>query len=267
MEKIILSIVLLISVNISAQSNPETVNNLLQATGANAELQQLDAIFNAKIAEKKSSFENEADFEKFIQVMQSGFNSKNAEKYFVEYITLNGNEDSLKNVISMYQKPLMQEMNKVELEASDPAKQQEKMAFFQNMKENPLSQERIQMLVKLNNELGASEMTVNLLNNVIFAMANGANLSQPKEKQISEEELKTNLQSAFPPNFSQQMTNQVVALSMYTYKDVSDDKLAEYVNVWGKQLSKYYIQLLFGAYDYSFSKMGEEIGENLAEKM
>ena len=63
------------------------------------------------------------------------------------------------------------------------------------------------------------------------------------------------------------MTNQVVALSMYTYKDVSDEKLDEYVNVWEEPLSKYYIQLLFGAYDYSFSKMGEQMGESLAGKM
>lgn len=267
MKNIILSMALLISANILAQSNPETVSNLLQATGTNGELQQLDAVFNAKITEQKESFENEAYFEKFVQVMQSSFNSKNAEKYFVEYITLNGNEDSLKKVISMYENPLLQKMKKIELEANDPAKQQDKMAFFQNMKTNPLPQERIQLLVKLNEELGASQMTINLINNVVLSMANGANLSQPKEKQISEEELKTKLQSAFPPNFSQQMTNQIVALSMYTYKNVSDEKLTEYVNVWSKPLSKYYIQLVFGAYDYSFSKMGEVMGKSLVEKM
>jgi hypothetical protein len=223
MKQIILSLALLISADIFAQSNLETVNNLLQATGINKELQQLDAIFTAKIAEQKASFENEVSFEKFVQVMRSGFNSKNAEKYFIEYITLKGNEDSLKNVISMYENPLMQEMNKKELEANDPSKQQEKITFFQNMKDNPLSQERIQLLISLNKNLGASEMTVNLLKNVMFSMANGVNLNLPTEKQISEEELKKNFQAGFPANFKQQMTNQVVALSMYTYKDIDDE--------------------------------------------
>ena len=61
------------------------------------------------------------------------------------------------------------------------------------------------------------------------------------------------------------MTNQLIALSIYTYKDVSDRDLSEYIDLWSSPIGKYYTNLVFDAYDYSFSKMGEIIGKSFKE--
>jgi len=251
----------IISLNIYAQNKQEKVNTLLEKTGAKAEINQLDAVFSAKISEKQSKFENQDNFVKFKKIMTSNFNSENIEKYFKEYLINNSDVDSLNKIITMYNNPLIQKMNEIELKANDPENQKDKMTFFQNIKSNPPSQKRIQQLVQLNNELGTSEMSVKMLKNIIFSMANGANLSQPIEKQISSKDLKAKLESKLPPNFSQQMTNQVVALSIYTYKDINDEDLSEYIKLWSNPIGKYYIKMLFGAYDYSFSKIGKNTGK------
>jgi len=120
-------------------------------------------------------------------------------------------------------------------------------------------------LVALNNDIGASEMTVKIVKNMIFAMARGGNLSQPKEKQISEEELTKQLSLAFPANFSNQMANQIVAQFLFTYKDVSDEKLNKYIEIWKSSTAKYYNKEMMNAYDYSFSKMGELTGSAFKE--
>lgn len=249
--------------NTFAQSSKQTVNELIEITGLNEDINQLDAIFDAKISENKSSFENELDFQKFSEVMRGSFNSVNTQKHITEYLIKNSEEDSIKKMINIYQNPIMHEMHKVELKASNPENQHEKLTFFQDMKANPLPKQRIQLFIDLNNELQASETTVRMLKNIIFSIANGVNMAQSKEKQITEGELKTKLQTQFSPSFSQQMTNQIVALSMYTYKDISDEKLAEYVNIWSEPIAKYYTKLIFEAYDYSFSIMGKEMGKNI----
>ncbi|MEN8137481.1 MAG: hypothetical protein ABFR62_03535 [Bacteroidota bacterium] len=252
----------LFSLTAFSQSKHETVVELLGKTGSTEQIKQFDAIFEAQAAAKKSSFKTEEDFQKFNSIMKSGLNSKDAEKYIIEYFELNSNEDSLKKVISIYDNPLMKEFNKVELEANDPKNQQEQIAFFQNMQNNPPSQERIQQLVTLNNELGTSEMLVNLLNNVVLAMIKGVNYSMPNKEQISQEEIKNRLNESLPADFSQQMTNQIIAMSLYTYKDISDEKLDEYIKIWESPIGKYYISQMFGAFDYSFSKMGKNIGKS-----
>tara|TARA_R110001606_G_C15258620_1_gene638207 strand:- start:187 stop:987 length:801 start_codon:yes stop_codon:yes gene_type:complete len=263
----ILSLITLtfLSLNLFAQSSNQTVVELMEKSGSIEMLKQFDAITNSKIAEKKSSFENENEFKKFVAIMSSGFNSENAKKYFIEYFENNTNEENLKEVLSMYNAPLLIEMSKIELEANDLSKQQEQLAFFQNLKSNPPSQNRVQQLITLNNELGTSEMTVKLLQNMIVSMAKGANNAQPKEKQITLEELEQKISSSLPANFLQQMTNQIVALSMFTYKDVSDEKLEEYIKLWQTPTGQYYIKKTLEALDYTFSKMGEITGKSFGK--
>lgn len=264
--RIVTSIIIsFLSICSFAQSNQNTVNELFVISGTKEQLHQLDGLINSKIEEKKVTFEKTENFDLFKKVMTAGFNAINAEKYLIEYLVLNSNEDSLKKIISTFNTPFIQEFNKLELEANAPSRQNEQMAFFQNLQTNPPSQTRVQQLVALNNDIGASEMTVKIIKNMIFSMAQGGNLSQPKDKQISKDELTKQLSTAFPADFSTQMANQIVAQFIFTYKDVTDEKLSKYIDIWKTPTAKYYNQQMMAAYDYSFSKMGELTGNSFKE--
>ena len=130
-------VIFLICGNSFAQSSQKIVVELMEKSGLTTTFQQFDELINAEITEKKSSFEKEADFNKFASAMKSGFNSKNALKYFMEYFELYSNEDSLKSIIEIYESQFMQEMKRIELAANDPSKQQEQLTFFQGLKDNP----------------------------------------------------------------------------------------------------------------------------------
>lgn len=257
---IILSICL---TNSFAQSSKQIVNEVLSKSGSTAMFKQFDGILESKIAEKKSTFKTEDDFNKFASIMRSGFNSTKAEEYFIDYFAKFTNEDSLKSVIKLYNNPLMQEMTKLEEVANSPSKQQEMQNFFAGLSNNPPKQERIQSLVRLDNATGASEMTVKLLENMIFAMIKGGNQTQPKDKQVSQNEIENKLKTAFPDNFKQQMTNQLVAVWLFTYKEVDNDKLNSYIEKWESTTGKYFSKATIAALDYTFSKMGENFGVSL----
>lgn len=49
---------------------------------------------------------------------------------------------------------------------------------------------------------------------------------------------------------------------MFTYKDVSNEKPDEYIKVWQTPIGKYFINASLLAFDYSFSKMGEIVGNS-----
>lgn len=262
--KFITTIILSISLTSSfAQSSKQIVNEVLTKSGSAAMFKQFDGILDSKIAEKKSTFKNEDDFNKFASIMRSGFNSAKAEEYFIDYFAKFTNEDSLKSIIKIYNNPLMQEMTKLEEIANSPSKQQEMQNFFAGLSNNPPKQDRIQSLVRLNNATGATDMTVKLLENMIFAMIKGANQTQTEEQQISKTEIENKLKSAFPDSFKQQMTNQLVAVWLYTYKDVDNDKLNSYIQTWESSTGKYFSKATIAALDYTFSKMGENFGVSL----
>ena len=260
MKKVLISIVLVCTVfNGFTQNNIEKIKELIQVSGVGEEILQMQAIFSAKLAEKKVSFSDEEEFNNFSKIMQSSFNSTSTEKYLVEYLEDNVSIDSLISIIAIFDNPMIQSMQKIELAANNPDRQQDKMNFFQNMKKSPLPQERIQLLVNLNNELEVANKIKSMLENIMFSIAKGININEPKEKQVTEKSLKTKI----PSHIYQQINNQIIALSMYTYKDISNDDLKEYLNIWMTPIAKYYIKILFEGYDYSFSKMGENLGKGL----
>ena len=56
------------------------------------------------------------------------------------------------------------------------------------------------------------------------------------------------------------MTNQLVAVWLYTYKDVDNDKLNSYIQTWESSTGKYFSKATVSALDYTFTKMGEDFG-------
>lgn len=256
--------VALVSINVLGQSSPKLVEEMLVKTGSKDMFGNLDAMIASKIEEKKNSFTTPEQFEQFKTIMTSGLNSKNAGKYFSEYFEKYTSEDSLKLVITLYNDPFLQEFNRLEKESSSPEKQNEMVAFFQKLKDNPPAQGRIMQLVSLNNEMKTSEMMVKLIRNLALSMVRGMNSTQPNDKKVSETEMKSNMEAAFPAGFQQQMTNQLVGAMLFTYQNVPDEKLNRYIETWKTPSGRYCIKTIINALDYSFSKMGEITGSSFS---
>jgi hypothetical protein len=257
-------LVALLSLNAFAQSTPKTVEEVMVLSGIKDQLSRLDVMIASKIEEKKSIFSTPEQFEHFKTIMTTGLNSKNASTYFAEYLEKYSKEDSMKLVVTFFDNPFMQEFNRIEKEAASPEKQKEMAVYFQSLKDTPPAQVRVQQLVTLNQEMRSSELTLKLLKNLILSMIKGANYNQPKDKQISDEEIKNKLTSSFPANFEQQMTNQIIAYALFTYKDVPDEKLNQYIEVWKTPTGKYGLDKLLNALDYSFTKMSEITGSSFS---
>jgi len=132
--------------------------------------------------------------------------------------------------------------------------------FFQDMNTNPPAQNRVQQLVSLNQEMRTSEFMAKMMQNVVVSMIKGANNALPDDKQVSDEEIKVKMDSALQGDLAKQLTNQLIAYSIFIYKDVPDEKMNHYLEVWKSPTGKYCIDQLMKAYDYSFSKMFEITG-------
>ena len=257
--------VALFSMNIAAQSSQNTVAEVMQQTGLNEQLPMLDEMILSKLEEKKSTFPKPEQFEQLKRIITSGMNSANAKKFITEYMVKYSNEDSLKMVVKLYRDSFMQEITRIENESSTPAMQKEVPDFFENLKTTPPSPVRIQLLTSLNTEMKGTEITVKMIQHVIVSIIKGANNILPLDKKMSDTELKSNMDSFFQPGFSQQITNQLVAYSLFIYRDVSNEKMNRYLEVWKAPTGKYCMDQIFKAYDFSFSKMGEITGGSMSE--
>ena len=163
----------------------------------------------------------------------------------------------------MYNNPLLIKMNNYEQDIYNPKKREEQIIFFKKMKANPPKQERVNLLLNLNKTLKASIKTKNLLENIIIAFSQGYNLTLPKKEQLDIEMVESKAKLELPQKFSQQLTNQFVAVGLYVYKDVSDNELREYIEVWKSDIGKKYIDMIFNSYEVVFEKMSTSLIKNL----
>lgn len=250
-----------------AQSNEKLAEETLRKTGSLDQIDQMDKLLESQILSKKGEFEDAKSYDVFSKIMKQCFGAEKFKTHFVEYFAKNANEDSLKAISALYDMPLMKEFAELE-KAGQSADAQVKMtAYFQQFQTNPPSAARIQQVAILHTELNTAKLTVNMFKNLMSSMLVGLNHILDEEEKVSDEDIKKTLETALPPTFEQQLLQQYAAVSLFTYKDVSDEKLAEYINVWKGSTGKYFIEHSMAAFDFAFSKVGEEMGEAFAAEL
>ncbi len=258
--RLFLSIVTaLMSINSFAQSSHATVVEFVNVTGSTLQFQRLDEFNNKQMEGKKSTFKSEESYNKFAFAMKSFFTFRFFENNYIKYLEQHSNKDSLRKIISIYNSPLLKEMNKFEKEANDSSRLQEKKAFYQNINNNPPSNERMQQYNTLNEAIGESEMTMMMIQDLRISLAKAFNSILPKEKQIPIDELYK--KDPLPEDLPQKLVRQIVSGYVFTYKDVSDEKLSEYIGIWQSPLGHYYKGKKSEAVDYVFSVMAQTLAE------
>ena len=257
--------VLCISFSAKAQTAAADVDRLLSVTGAMDQFAQFDAILDAQVNQKEADFDSPETYQAFDRIMKSNMNGDALVKEIRTYLVENTSQDSITSIIDMYSSPLFLRMKEIETAANDPTKSQEKLAYFEGLQTNPPSPERIQQMVEFNQVLGVSEMSMNLISNLMYSIASAANKTSPKDEQLSEDDLRAKLQAALPENFSAQLTNQMVAMFLYTYKDVSQKDMERYIEHWKSPTGQYYTKVMVESMNHAFTQMGENVGASLLE--
>ena len=260
---IIILTTLLFSGKVVSQSKIETVEKFFKVTKIDSEFSQINAVLDAKIEENKSLIKSEEEYIKFSDILKKSFNSEKATSYLKDYFLENQKENNLIEIIELYDNPLMVKMSDYEQSFYDSKNKENQIAFFNDMKANPPKQDRVKLLLKLNDVLKATEKTKILLENIMLVFSESYNSILPKEEQSNISVLEEKIKSELPKNFSQQITNQFVAIGLYTYRLASDDDLKEYIKIWETDLGVNYTNVAFKAYEVVFEKISSDLITNL----
>ncbi|OHX67002.1 DUF2059 domain-containing protein [Flammeovirga pacifica] len=259
-------LITLFVINLSsiAQTSSKLVTQLMEESGTAAQFDQLDQMIDAQIAQSTAQMSPEM-IESFTKVIKTSMNGAAMKKSYHDYFTKNCSEDTVKMILDLYKKPLVVKAKKMEVASQDPANQADQMQFFQNLQANPPAEERILLIATLNQELGTMEIMAELLSNMMYAMMKGANSVAPEGEQMTDDQLRAQIAQALPPMAIQQIQQQIIAVSIYTYKDMSNDEIKDYTQIWATKEGKSFIRNSKNAFNYSFEAVGEKIGKTIVK--
>ena len=125
-------------------------------------------------------------------------------------------------VLQQLQSPLSKKMRTEEAQASTPQGAREMQDYVSNLPQHPPSGSRLQLLHELDAATKGSDFYADMIVAVSRAMAAGLSGHEPSKGELAE------LRS----EVSQTASNQMIAMSVFIYRNVSDEELTQYVAMY-----------------------------------
>lgn len=259
--KSMVAVLLLMTIGVlEAQNVKKLAREVFENSGMKQQVELIDAQM-ATVVSQNPVFANEPKALPFKNAMLQVMSAKNIEKLLIKYFEEEVPLDDLVSMSDLLKKPLVKEFSLKERAVMDPSKQTEMNAYKEQLLTNPPSAKRLELIDTLLDDINAVEMARDLSLTIVKAIMKGGNSMQPADKQLTDEQVESRISSIFPANMEVTIRKAVQENSLYAYKDVSDEKLSEYVAVWSSDGGKVTMSHMIYAMSSVFEQLGEQIGK------
>ncbi|HEY5993836.1 MAG TPA: hypothetical protein VIU46_04455 [Gallionellaceae bacterium] len=158
--------------------------------------------------------------------------------------------------------PLARRMADLELKAAAPS-EQEVADFQEQLASNPLSAQRSDLLHRLDTASRSTDLLTTIMFSISKGMMSGmigasANCVSAAKLKEAEASLKANLDSSRP-----EMESLALNTLAYTYRDVSDADLAEYLKIYEKENSRHIQGVIYSAITEEFNQASARMGRGI----
>lgn len=200
-----------------------------------------------------------------ISVLLEAWQEEKVNQELISYIQNNMTSAEMTQILSWLNTPLIKRIKASELAATSPDLQQELMLYMANLQSNPPTPARMAAIKELVSVTKMAENATDIAVSIVANMFKGMQAAMP-EKQVSEEQIQQQVKQV-RAMMSQAMNQQMVLMSYYIYRDVSDDELAEYMSFYQKSLGQKELTVVYGGMKNAMQLWGDNIVVGLSEAL
>ncbi|WP_319521701.1 DUF2059 domain-containing protein [uncultured Desulfosarcina sp.] len=147
--------------------------------------------------------------------------------------------DDLKKVLAWLDSPLGRKFTQLEEAASTPEKYTEMQQFAQTLQKSPPLPERLEIIGRLDDAVKATETSVEVAMNTQLAITIAIVASLPKEQQPAYDNLAAVVEQT-RPQIEGAMRAQTIVSLLYTYRNVTETELDQYIEFASSPTGKNY---------------------------
>jgi len=219
---------------------------------------------------QQSPFETDRETsEKVINILASSFNEAEVKSDLLEYMVANYSSEDLKGILEWLHSPLGNRISTAEIEAGSVEGQSNMMRYSATFSSNPPPQERVLLIQEFEKKLRLTKLTMDMIKTMMYGISKSFYTASPEAERVSEQEFNAEVESMFlamEPMLREQMWQQVILTSHYSYRDFSDAELNSYINYLDSEPGKKYVQVGEGllkvitdVFTKAFSELIEDI--------
>jgi tetratricopeptide (TPR) repeat protein len=164
-------------------------------------------------------------------IMVESFDTELAEKTLRTYILIDSDTDSLKEMISWLETPLMKKITAEENFSFQPEFEDELLQYIRGLETSPPPKDRINIMKDFVNTTFSVNTAANITSEIMLGFIKAENHKLPEYDRLD----KFSLEKEFIQVrniIRNKMSQQMILFGLYTYRNISDDELIECLNFY-----------------------------------
>jgi len=174
---------------------------------------------------------------KITTIMKESFDVKRAQESLFTFLLQNTQIDFLEKEVQWGETPLAKKIQAEETAASRPEAQAGLLRYMADLQENPPSEARIAIIHEFEKTTGLSDLSTQIIIEMMRGMIESANLALPEDKRQTQDQVEEEIEK-IRPTLRDAMRENMILTSLYTYRNISDGELTQYIEFYKSDTGK-----------------------------
>jgi hypothetical protein len=245
---LILLILGVTSISFSQTTPRQNVEQFLYQTGIAAQLTDIPYIINEQFSTEEYRFQPEIQAQIKSHLLAS-FNEELILEDAISFILNDVEQGNIQTVLDWLERPLTNRMNDLETSASEPDSQPELEAFVQRIQAGEMNESRLQTILSFDEITKTTDNTVSYIAELYLALVLAMNPYVSSDDKVDPNEtgaIKEMIMREVYPQYK----DVTVVLNLFTYRNVSDEDLDEYIGFYRTPEGQWFSEVSYGVFNH-----------------
>lgn len=241
------------------------IERVLHRSGFIQQLAQLPQIAQAEMDRQPLPDATEEEAQRFKAIFVQAVAPSSMQAAVTQHLHSQYDAPKFKAMLDLLDTSLARKMTAFEVEASTATAQQAMLDFANSLSATPPSAERIKLAEKLIDVAGGLDTVLAMQLGIAEAMMRAMVPFMPPEEDVSEAKLAEVL-NQIRMQMTEPMTNYLMVSVFFTYRQVTDEELQQYIAMYESDTGRWMTTLFNGALVHSFKVAAAVMGKDAAEE-
>lgn len=239
------------------QVKSEDVKNFLDESGIMHQIKDIPLIISEQFEAEASRFEPETRA-KIRAAIIDAFQEEQLVSDAISFILADVQQAQISHIMDWLERPLTQKMNQLELIASSEEVEELRNAYFMSLEDNPPPQTRIDIILDFDDLTNTTDHTVFFISDLYLTLIQAMNPFLPVHEQVSRDDLEVMREMIIREMYNS-YKNVTVMMNLFTYREVSDRELLEYIDYYRTPSGSWFASISYGVFDHILTKANDRI--------
>ncbi len=239
------------------------VEEVLERFGVNQQIAQIPTRIQAQLQQRRSELSPQI-YAELSGILPDAFRTELLDARTIKNFEAKANKEQLLSALEWLRSPPSKKMTQLEVEVGTPEGQRQLREFVTTLQSNPPSEQRVALLLRLDEATEGTEMAIALTVIIARAMVEGMQPLLPPEKRMDHSQVERQI-GTMKSRLHPMMKNYLLVANLFVYRSVSDDELEGYVSNWESENGQWLYRTTIEAFMAAMATAAKEAGERIAE--